>query len=69
MVKTADRNARPILPTERGSGLDVVVGTAHTTAHPALEPPASARSDLTTKQLISHGRAEGWLVVACLEPG
>jgi predicted ArsR family transcriptional regulator len=28
-----------------------------------------ARSGLTTEQLIYAGRAEGWLVVASLEPG
>jgi hypothetical protein len=28
-----------------------------------------ARSGLTTEQLIYRGRAEGWLVVAGLEPG
>lgn len=28
-----------------------------------------ARSGLTTEQLIYRGRAEGWLVVAALEPG
>jgi predicted ArsR family transcriptional regulator len=28
-----------------------------------------ARSGLTTEQLIYRGRAEGWLVVASLEPG
>ena len=28
-----------------------------------------ARSCLTTEQLIYRGRAEGWLVVASLEPG
>ena len=27
-----------------------------------------ARSGLTTEQLIYRGRAEGWLVVPCLEP-
>lgn len=28
-----------------------------------------ARTGLTTEQLIYRGRAEGWLVVASLEPG
>lgn len=46
----------------------VLVGLRPSTAKRHLAD-LRARSGLTTEQLIYRGRAEGWLVVAGLEPG
>ena len=75
------RGAPPTTPTGRqvdvlaayvvagGSVRDAaeLVGIRPTTAKRHLAD-LRARSGLTTEQLIYRGRAEGWLVVASLEP-
>ena len=49
-------------------GAAALVGVRPSTAKRHLAD-LRARSGLTTEQLIYRGRAEGWLVVAGLEPG
>ena len=51
-----------------GSVGDAAVGVRPSTAKRHLAD-LRVRSGLSTEQLIYAGRAEGWLVVACLEPG